>query len=319
MTAAEDSHDETASAPSADGAPRRGRSDVDPAADLAHSGIRARTPSFIPVAAEAPDEQLERLDHVDRLALVGTYTASVVHELSNPTTFVLTNLTLVRELLPMLQASASVLEQALAMLPSDQAAALRRQLPDGHAGAAASQVSEMVHDSCEGIERVTEMIQYLRTYVRRDRRSGDVSLEDVVRDALRFMDRRIRERARLIVELEPVPNVVGEPVRLSQVVMNLLANAIQAIEPGHATENAITLRLTRNERQIFLSVEDTGCGMTEEVRRRAFDPFFTTKRRGEGTGLGLALCQRIVDEHGGTVTCASEPGLGTRFVIALPC
>lgn len=316
MNAAKDSHDDPGSHARPDEATRRRRSDFERAAELTDSGVRAR-PSTLG-SAEVED-QLERLDHVDRLALVGTYTASVVHELSNPTTFVLTNLALVREQLPGLTATARVLEQALALLPSDQAAALRRQLPDGHGDATAEQVGEMIRDSYEGIERITEMIQYLRTYVRQDRRSTDVSLADVVQDALRFMDRRIRERAGLKLDLEPVPTVVGEPVRLSQVVMNLLANAIQAIEPGHASDNLITVRLTSNGHRIFLSVEDTGSGMTEEVRRRAFDPFFTTKRRGEGTGLGLALCLRIVDEHGGTMTCASELGLGSRFVIALPC
>lgn len=317
MTAAKDSHDDPGSACLPDGAVSSRISDFNRAAGLADSGVRVRAP----FAGDdlTTDDSLERLDHVDRLALVGTYTASVVHELSNPTTFVLTNLALVREQLPALTATAHVLERALAMLPSDQAAALRAQLPDGDPAPAAEQVGEMIRDSCEGIERITEMIQYLRTYVRQDRRSSDVALEEVVQDALRFMDRRIRERARLHLDLDTVPSVVAEPVRLSQVVMNLLANAIQAIEPGRASENLITVRLASNGRRIFLSVEDTGSGMTEDVRRRAFDPFFTTKRRGEGTGLGLALCLRIIDEHGGTITCTSEAGLGSRFVISLPC
>jgi len=312
MTAAEHRHPDH----DASSAPARNKAHrsliADASSRMADSGVRSTRPEVLKAG-----DSLDRLDHVDRLALVGTYTASVVHELSNPTTFVLTNLSLVREQLGSLNRTAEVLDAALNLLPPHQAAVLRASLPVDPIGNAL-QLGEMVQDSLEGIERIAEMIQYLRTYVRQDGRPARVSLDDVVRDALRFMRRRIVERAHLELVLGVVPMVVGEPVRLSQVVMNLLANAIQAIEAGAPEDNVVTLRLAERHGEVVLTVEDTGCGMTDDVRARAFEPFFTTKRRGEGTGLGLALCRRIAEEHGGTLECTSEPGVGSRFTMTLP-
>ena len=118
-------------------------------------------------------------------------------------------------------------------------------------------------------------------------------------------------------ELDPVPAIRGDGSQLHQILVNLLANASQAIGavPGAIT---VCLRYVPDSGRIVVSVEDTGCGMSKEVQRRIFEPFFTTRGVGEGTGLGLSVVHGIVTSHGGELQVTSEVGKGSRFDVLLP-
>jgi signal transduction histidine kinase len=102
------------------------------------------------------------------------------------------------------------------------------------------------------------------------------------------------------------------------VVINLLGNAIDAVEAAQIATPSIRIAMGENlaGSEIWLRISDNGLGMDDQTRAKIFDPFFTSRE--EGTGLGLALCRKIVDEHGGRIEVESEPGEGTEFVISLP-
>lgn len=108
---------------------------------------------------------------------------------------------------------------------------------------------------------------------------------------------------------------MGSPGRLTQVLVNLLVNAAQAID-GYGRIDIHTN--AAEDGKVNISIRDTGVGMSAEVQSRIFEPFFTTKDVDSGTGLGLALVREIVEEHGGTVAVSSAPGAGTCFTITLP-
>ncbi len=129
----------------------------------------------------------------------------------------------------------------------------------------------------------------------------------------------IRHRAKLVKDLQPVPDVGGNEGKLSQVFLNLLVNAAQAIPEGAAHENEIRLSCrTGPGGEAIVEVADTGVGIPEELLGRIFDPFFTTKPIGVGTGLGLSICQNIVRAHGGSIEVCSQAGEGSKFVVSLP-
>jgi signal transduction histidine kinase len=116
------------------------------------------------------------------------------------------------------------------------------------------------------------------------------------------------------MDLAPLPPVACYPGKVNQVVLNLLANAIDACPSG----GRVSVRTRAGPDGVELHVLDTGHGIDPAIRDRIFDPFFTTKPVGQGTGLGLSISYGIVQAHGGSITVESTPGRGTHFVVRLP-
>jgi len=228
----------------------------------------------------------------ERMASVGTLAAGVAHEINNPLAYVSSNLSYLRELM------------ARPTLPAEQ-------LPE---------VREVVAEALQGAERVCAIVRDLRTFARADEdRQAPVDVARVVDGALRLVRNELSHRARLTCSLESVPHVQGNEVRLSQVVVNLLVNALQALPERPAEENRVRLSLRSGQGgQVELEVSDNGRGMSPEVQRRIFDPFFTTRSVGEGIGLGLSICLTLVQGMGGRIEVASAPGWGSTFRVVLP-
>jgi signal transduction histidine kinase len=135
-----------------------------------------------------------------------------------------------------------------------------------------------------------------------------------VRSALLIARNNIKDRAEVITRLGELPRMPCAPSQINQVLLNLLNNAAQAMDGC----GRILVKTWADAEALFISVQDSGKGMPPEVQARIFDPFFTTKPVGQGTGLGLSICFKIIQDHGGSIRVASEPGRGTRFLIRLP-
>jgi signal transduction histidine kinase len=115
--------------------------------------------------------------------------------------------------------------------------------------------------------------------------------------------------------LGDVPPVLCSPSQVNQVFLNLVTNAVQALEDGKGT---ITLTTRSEDGGVAVEVDDTGKGIPEDVLPKIFDPFFSTKEVGKGTGLGLSVSYKIVQQHGGRIDVESTPGVGTRFTVWFP-
>ena len=177
----------------------------------------------------------------------------------------------------------------------------------------------LLADARYGAQRIHEVVKDLRSFSRPDDPiHGPVSLAHVVDRALTMAQGEIRGRARIERRHEEgVPRVLGSEGRLSQVALNLLVNAAQAL-PEDRSDHVITSIIRREGNDVVFEVLDTGGGLGDEALERAFEPFFTTKAKGAGTGLGLPISKQIVVAHRGELSLANRPEGGAIARVRLP-
>jgi len=135
------------------------------------------------------------------------------------------------------------------------------------------------------------------------------------RGSAKMARHEVRDRARITTMGEPVKVSFG-PVKLTQVLLNLIVNAAQAME-GTGRPGRIEVRWTQNEQDVLLTVADNGCGIPQELLEKVFQPLFTTKPVGIGTGLGLSICKELVTHAGGGMRLSSKTGEGTQVELTL--
>jgi signal transduction histidine kinase len=176
-------------------------------------------------------------------------------------------------------------------------------------------VEKMIKSIATGAERMAQIVQNLRTFSRLDAgRREDVDVREGIESTLQILHHRYKDRIAIERDYQATPTIVGSPGQLNQVFMNILHNAIQAIDGKGAIR--ITTRVVRD--RLRVSIADTGVGIDPADVLHVFDPFFTTKKVGEGTGLGLSISYGIVEDHGGRLWLESEKGKGSVFHIDLP-
>ena len=234
---------------------------------------------------------------------VGRLAAGVAHEINNPLSYLVGNI----------QFTTARLACVRAALDGEPGARKEAQ-------GALDEIAPALADAAEGAARVAHIVRGLKTFSQGDDdHRAAVQVSRAMAQALDMVEHEIRPRARLVRQLGDAPAVVANEMRLSQVFLNLLINAVQAIPEGALDRHTITASVGTDERGwAYAEVQDTGAGIAPEVRGRIFDPFFTTKAQGQGTGLGLSISQGIVASFGGTIEVASELGKGAVFRVRLP-
>ncbi|MBU2256592.1 MAG: CBS domain-containing protein [Gammaproteobacteria bacterium] len=269
-------------------------------------------------------ESQTQLVQSEKMASLGQMVAGVAHELNTPLGYVKNNVQLLREL------SAPVFELAEAQAaladclndPACDEARLAMALEsaaEAHAKAApellVEDFTQLFSDTLYGLEQIAELVVGLKDFARLDRAmSEEVDLNECIRSALVIARNGIKDKAETILQLGELPRIPCAPSQINQVLLNLLNNAAQAIDGF----GQILVKTWADDSAVFVSLQDSGRGMPPEVLARIFDPFFTTKPVGQGTGLGLSISYKIIQDHGGQIRAASEPGRGTRFLIRLP-
>lgn len=223
----------------------------------------------------------------EKLAGLGQLAAGVAHELNNPLTVV-----------------------------TGQAAILRQTLRSGPVVERAAKIAL----AAERCARIVKNFLALARHAPPERHR--VSLNEVVQEAVELLAYPLRVddvEVRLDLAAD-LPVLWADPHQLHQVVVNLVTNAHQAMRasPVPRRQIALTTRCDSGRRLVLLEVRDTGPGIPREIQSRIWEPFFTTKPSGQGTGLGLSLCQGIVKSHGGIIRVESHPGQGTMFCVELP-
>jgi hemerythrin-like metal-binding protein len=259
------------------------------------------------------EERTRELLQAGKMAAIGQLAAGVAHEINNPVGFVNSNLATLRryaaQLLAVVDACAASaaghaeLEHHLAGSKTDLDF-IREDLP------------ALLDESRAGLDRVTRIVQTLSDFAHAEPTEMQISdLLAGLESTLNVVWNELKQKAELVRELVPLPQVRCIPGQINQVFMNLLLNAAQAID----SHGVITLQSGLDDKGVWIAIADNGCGMPDEVRKHLFEPFFTTKPVGQGTGLGLSVSWDIVvNKHGGRIDVESEPGKGSRFTVWLP-
>jgi PAS domain S-box-containing protein len=266
-------------------------------------GPDGRVRGFIGVAADITEEhQLrEQLSVASRLAALGTLVAGVAHEINNPLGGALASHGFVEEEVERIRAvlrSGEPLDRDWLARSLDEAAAA-------------------LHDAQAGERRVAAIVKDLALFGRPDPRRGRVAPARAIEVAMRWLPPALRQRSDLQVEDEGAPDVLASEGQLSQVILNLVTNAIQSVPEERRADVRIRIGACGPGRT-RIEVSDDGSGMPPEVMKHVFDPFYTTRDVGQGMGLGLSISHAIVTAHGGTIAARSEPGKGTTFRVELP-
>jgi PAS domain S-box-containing protein len=245
-----------------------------------------------------------RTMQVDRMIAVGTIAAGVGHEINNPLAYVMANVAYASDEIERAQRQLEKLGE--------------REPTAGAVAAALSEVVAILAEVDEGARRIRDIARDLNTLARNDEELRLVDLRAVADSALRMAAPEVRQRARVVRQFEEVPPVRASASRLTQVLLNLLINAAQAIPKGAYDSNEITVHVRSEGTRVVVDVRDTGCGIAPEDRERLFTPFFTTKPIGQGTGLGLSISRRIVRSLGGDIEVESALGVGTTMRVVFP-
>jgi len=226
-----------------------------------------------------------------KLATLGQVAAGLAHEINQPLTYIST-------------INQVILEGI--------------NLKDLDVGRAA----ERLEESNKQIGRITKIVQHLRTFGRADETEmTPVDLQTILDDTLLLLGERLRLN-NILLERQTekgLSSVIGSSSQLEQVFINFFQNSIDSLSE-YTFEKRITVRIRNSldHSSVLIEFSDNGPGIPPEHLDRLFEPFFTTKLVGQGTGLGLSIVYGIIQEHGGTITCASEQGLETTFVVTLP-
>jgi two-component system NtrC family sensor kinase len=234
---------------------------------------------------EAEEDQFklqEQLRHADRLATIGQLAAGVAHELNEPLGNIL---------------GFAQLAKKCSGLPKQ----------------AEEDLEKILNASLNAREVIRKMLSFARPMRPQKQK---VSLNQIIEEGLYFFESRCaKEGVQLLRFLSPeLPEIFADPVQLNQVIVNLVINALQAMPRG----GRLTIHTHPEGDHVFLTIEDTGTGMNEEVLKQIFTPFFTTKEVGLGTGLGLPVVHDIITSHGGTIHVDTQISSGTRFEIHFP-
>ncbi|GBC59502.1 PAS domain-containing sensor histidine kinase [Desulfonema ishimotonii] len=236
--------------------------------------------------------------HAEKMATIGLLAAGVAHEINNP-------LTAISGFAEGLKRRIPKLEKRLSKSQAD-----RNMLRD---------FQEYIQTIMSECDRCRDIVQNLLTFSPREKVSfSAIDLNALVVDILKILDNQLKKKLPKAICLdlgEPLPRPKGVAAELKQVVLNLVLNALYAIQE----KGKITLRTyTEEDQWIVLSVEDTGCGIRQKDLDKLFEPFFTTKPVGKGIGIGLSTCYNIIRQHGGEIVVKSEYGEGSEFKVKFP-
>jgi len=251
----------------------------------------ARQNQVLESTVEQLKETETQLVQTENLASLGRLSAGIIHEINNPLNYV--------------KMGVLSLQQRMPLLPAPEQ----------------PKYAEILGDVSEGVERVIQIVSDLRGFTQPGiGPRGDVRVAEVVESSLRFLSHEWHGRVEVKRDIPDGLAFPGRRNQIVQVLINLLKNAVDALKAQPPSENPPTIEISarREKERVWVVIRDNGPGIAPENLAKIFDPFFTTKDVGEGMGLGLSICHRIVQDHEGRIRVRSEAGRGCEFTLEFP-
>ena len=235
-------------------------------------------------------ESESMLVQAEKLSSLGQMSAGIIHEINNPLNYAKTNLYSLRTFSK--------------LLPAEER----------------DDFVEITSDVEEGLERVVQIVKDLRSFAVKDKlQFNDVNLAEVVAASSRLLGNRL-SHVQFSAEVADHVHITGNSNQLCQVFVNFIQNSLDALKEldRENEDGKISIDLTQSDNWISLHFRDNGCGISQENQAQIFDPFYSSKDIGQGMGLGLSICYRILDQHGVKIEIESDVGIGTHFTLNFP-
>jgi len=244
---------------------------------------------------ELKDAETNLIQH-EKMASLGMISAGIAHEINNPIGAIKSNVDIYKKLLEKIRASQTIVKDDILM---DYFMKFE-------------QINSTNAIACE---RVSQIINSLRLFARSDENKFQkADINYALESTLILLNNKVKNRIEIKKELGQIPFVNCSIGQINQVFMNLLVNAIDAIE----NKGTIWIKTGFKKGKVIISIKDSGCGISKENIKKIFKSGFTTKEPGKGTGLGLAIIKNIIDKHKGDIKIETELNKGTEFIVELP-
>jgi len=260
--------------------------------------------------------------HSEKMASLGQLTAGIAHEINNPINFISVGITGLEK---NFRSFMKVVDKYEAIAANGNTEEALKEIEELKKNIQYGEVKNFIHGLMDdiklGADRASEIIQGLRSFSRLNEAEFKAAdLHEGLDATLVLLRTKTKNAIEIIKEYDPyLPIINCNPGQLNQVFMNILTNAIEAIEmkPGGGA-NEIRIKTINHTDKIEIRIKDSGTGIPKEIKEKIFDPFFTTKEVGKGTGLGLSISFGIIKKHNGQIAVQSEDGKGTEFIITIP-
>jgi len=287
---------------------------------MLESKVKIRTKELETSNKNLKDTQSQLVD-AEKMASLGQLTAGIAHEINNPLNFVISN---VKPLKRDIEDILGLLSKFDTLKNQDdfnnQLAALRAFREQIDSNYLIKEIGALLDGIDEGAKRTAEIIKGLQNF---SRLNEDVlkraDIHEGINSSVSLLNFVINSSKIKITKAYGGLSVIDcYPGKLNQVFINILNNAIQAIEERKPEQGEIAIKTYVQNERLKVSIRDNGVGMAEEIKAKVFEPFFTTKEIGKGTGLGLSIAYGIIQKHNGEIKVISESGKGCEFIISLP-
>ncbi len=247
------------------------------------------------------EKSVEEKIQSEKMATIGSLSIGIAHEINNPLSFIISNFKTLKKYIDQLKESTHTGKTL-----DDE---ILRDIP------------KLIDETEEGlfrVKKIVEDINYIAHPGDNSKTQSDVT--DIIKNALRIAKSMYKDAITIEEKYEHTNLLTCSPSRISQVILNIIMNAIQAIKTKNLKqgEGIISINTSEKDNQLFIEVNDNGAGIKKEDMLRLMEPFFTTKKAGEGTGLGLSTAKSIITAHNGRINFNSKEGEGTTVTVSIP-